>query len=69
MSGGNITGLRKSGYGPVDERLRRQKKQESIYHSPRLIPPMEPNRDGNTSNALYLVNAMFIGVNSIDTFT
>jgi len=69
VRGANNAGLRNSGYGPVDERLRRQKKQESIYHSPRLKPPMEPNRDGNTSNALYLVNAVFIGVNSIDTFT
>jgi hypothetical protein len=53
----------------VEARIRRrQKKQESIYHPPSPKPPMEPNRDGNTSNALYLVNAMPIGVNSIDTF-
>ena len=69
MSDGTNTGLSKSGYGPVEEGLRRKKKQENIYHSPRLKPPMEPNRDGSTSNALYLVNAMFIGVNNIDTFT
>lgn len=69
MSDSSNSGLRKSGYGRAEEGLRRQKKQENIYHSPRLKPPMEPNRDGSTSNALYLVNAMFIGVNSIDTFT
>jgi hypothetical protein len=38
--------------GRKEERMRRQKDQEKIYHAARLKPPMEADGYRNTSNSL-----------------
>jgi hypothetical protein len=50
-----------------EERKRRKNEKGKIYYAASLKPPMEPNGDRNTSNALYLVNATVIAVSRTDT--